>query len=189
MRIAPATEKGSDRFAIRPYPNHLEERVEVAGRKVLVRPIRPEDEADFKAFISKSAGTNPYFRFFHLARELPHSQLARFTQIDYDREMALVALCQGEMVGEVRAVTEPDNLRAEFSFREHPDWSKTGLDRMLISRLITYCRERGTQQLVGDISPGDQRLLDVVSALGFRNLHDAGKTVRIVLELGEAVVA
>jgi acetyltransferase len=185
MRIAPANQKGSDRFAIRPYPNHLEERVEVGGRQLSVRPIRPEDEADFKAFITNSAAADPYFRFFHLTRELPHSQLARFTQIDYDREMALIAVFQGELVAEVRAVTEPGNLRAEFSVLVRPDWSATGLDQVLLSRLIAYCRQRGTVQLFGDVLPGNQRMLDMAVALGFRTLPDAGKTIRIALELGK----
>ena len=183
MRIAPATQKGSGRFAIRPYPNHLEERVEVAGRQVLIRPIRPEDEADFKAFLSRSAAEDPYFRFFHLKRELAHSQLARFTQIDYDREMALTAVCQGEMVAEVRAVTEPGNLRAEFSVLVRPDWSNKGVDTVLLTRLIAYCRERGTEQLFSEVLPGNQRLLDVAATLGFRNLQDAGRTIRIAREL------
>jgi acetyltransferase len=184
MRIARATQTGSDRFAICPYPIHLEERVEVAGRQVLVRPIRPEDETDFKAFISRSAAEDPYFRFSHLTRELPHSQLARFTQIDYDREMALVAVCQGELVAEARAVTDPGNLRAEFSVLVRPDWTETGLDQVLLSRLIAYCRQRGTQQLFGDVLPGNQRMLDLAAALGFRKLPDAGKTIRIKLQLG-----
>ena len=187
MRIVPETRKGSDRFAIRPYPSHLEERVEVAGRRVSVRPIRPEDEADFKAFMSSSAAADSYFRFFHLTRELPHSQLARFTQIDYDREMALIAVCQGELVAEVRAVTEPRNQRAEFSVLLRPEWAQTGLDRVLLSRLIAYCRQRGTEQLYGDVLSGDQRMLDVVAALGFRHLPDAGRTIRIALDLGETV--
>jgi acetyltransferase len=184
MRIVPETRTGSDRFAIRPYPNELEERVEVAGRQVSVRPIRPEDEADFKAFISSAAAEDPYFRFFHLTRELPHSQLARFTQIDYDREMALIAVCQGELVAETRAVNEPDSQRAEFSVLVRPEWSDTGLDRVLLSRLIAYCRQRGTRQLYGDVLPGNQRMLDMATALGFHRLPEAGRTIRIALELG-----
>jgi acetyltransferase len=187
LRIVPETGRGSDRFAIRPYPNDLEDRVEVAGRQVSVRPIRPEDEADFKAFISGSAAEDPYFRFFHLKRELAHSQLARFTQIDYDREMALIAVCQGELVAEARAVNEPGNQRAEFSILVRPEWSDTGLDRVLLSRLIAYCRQRGTKQFYGDVLPGNQRMLDVAAALGFHRLPEAGRTIRIALELEKAV--
>ena len=184
MRVAAATAKGSDRFAIRPYPNYLEERIKIAGRQVLIRPIRPEDEAEYKTFISRLTSADPAFRIYHLTRELPHSQLARFTQIDYDREIALIAVCRGELVAEVRAVTDPGNLRAEFSVLVRPDWTENGLEQILLARLIAYCRQRGTEQLSGDVSTSHQRLLDVAAALGFRTRPDAGKTVRITLELG-----
>ena len=98
--------------------------------------------------------------------------------------MALIAVCHGELVAEARAVTEPGNLRAEFSVLVRPDWSETELDRVLLSRLIAYCRQRGTEQLFGDVLPGNQRMLDVAAALGFRTLPDAGRTIRIELELG-----
>lgn len=136
---------------------------------MLIKPLRAEDEADFKAFLSGSAAADSYFRVFHLTRELPHSQLKRFTQIDDDREMALIAVYRGELVAEVWAVTEPGNPRAEFFVLARPNWSETGLPRVLLSRLIAYCRERGTAQLFGDVLPGNQRMLDVAAELGFRN--------------------
>ena len=189
MRVVAASGSGSDRFAIRPYPAHLEASVDVAGRQVAIRPIRPEDEADFKTFLSRSAAADPYFRFFHLGRDLPHAQLARFTQIDYDREMALVAVFEGALVAEARAMADPDNARAEFSVVVRPDWSASGLDKILLARLIACCRQHGTRRLVGDVVPGNRRLLDVAAALGFHALADAGKTIRIELDLGEAAMA
>ena len=189
MRVVAASGSGSDRFAIRPYPAHLEASVDVAGRQVAIRPIRPEDEADFKTFLSRSAAADPYFRFFHLGRDLPHAQLARFTQIDYDREMALVAVFEGALVAEARAMADPDNARAEFSVVVRPDWSDSGLDKILLARLIACCRQHGTRRLVGDVVPGNRRLLDVAAALGFHAVADAGKTIRIELDLGEAAMA
>ncbi len=189
MRIAPAFQKGSDRFAIRPYPFHLEERVQVSGRQVAVRPIRPEDEAEFKTFLSRTAAADPYFRFFHLTRDLPHAQLARFTQIDYDREMALVALSNGDLVAEARARAEPDNWRAEFCVLVLPGWASTDIDRVLLSRLVSYCRQRGTAQLFGDVLPENNRLLEVTATLGFHRLPGPGKTIRIALDLDKAVTA
>ena len=189
MRVVAASGSGSDRFAIRPYPAHLEASVDVAGRRVAIRPIRPEDEADFKTFLSRSAAADPYFRFFHLGRDLPHAQLARFTQIDYDREMALVAVFEGALVAEARAMADPDNARAEFSVVVRPDWSDSGLDKILLARLIACCRQHGTRRLVGDVVPGNRRLLDVAAALGFHAVADAGKTIRIELDLGEAAMA
>ena len=189
MRVVAASGSGSDRFAIRPYPAHLEASVDVAGRQVAIRPIRPEDEADFKTFLSRSAAADPYFRFFHLGRDLPHAQLARFTQIDYDREMALVAVFEGALVAEARAMADPDNARAEFSVVVRPDWSESGLDKILLARLIACCRQHGTRRLFGDVVPGNRRLLDVAAALGFHAVADAGKTIRIELDLGEAAMA
>ena len=189
MRVVAASGSGSDRFAIRPYPAHLEASVDVAGRQVAIRPIRPEDEADFKTFLSRSAAADPYFRFFRLGRDLPHAQLARFTQIDYDREMALVAVFEGALVAEARAMADPDNVRAEFSVVVRPDWSESGLDKILLARLIACCRQHGTRRLFGDVVPGNRRLLDVAAALGFHALADAGKTIRIELDLGEAAMA
>ena len=189
MRVVAASGSGSDRFAIRPYPAHLEASVDVAGRQVAIRPIRPEDEADFKTFLSRSAAADPYFRFFRLGRDLPHAQLARFTQIDYDREMALVAVFEGALVAEARAMADPDNVRAEFSVVVRPDWSESGLDKILLARLIACCRQHGTRRLFGDVVPGNRRLLDMAAALGFHALADAGKSIRIELDLGEAAMA
>ena len=184
MRIAAATQSGSGRFAIQPYPSHLEERLDVAGREVLIRPIRPEDEADFKSFISRSAAAaDSYIRHFCLTPELAHSQLARFTQIDYDREMALVAVHQGELVGEVRVVTEPGYLQAEFSALVRPDWAKMGLGRILLLRLIACCGERGIKRLFGEVGAEDQPMLDAMAELGFRRLPDAGMASRVKLKL------
>ncbi len=96
---------------------------------------------------------------------------------------------QGELVAEVRAVSDPGNQSAEFAVLVRPDWSETGLDRVLLSRLITYCRQRGTQQLCGNVLPDHQRMLDLAAALGFRILPGAGKVARIELDLGEAAAA
>ncbi|MEO8132668.1 MAG: bifunctional acetate--CoA ligase family protein/GNAT family N-acetyltransferase [Betaproteobacteria bacterium] len=183
MGIVPTTQKASERFAIRPYPGHLEAHVTMAGRPVLVRPIRPEDEADFKAFVAASLAADPSLPYFRLTRELPHSQLARFTQIDYDREMALVAICQGELIAEARALTEPGNLRAEFFVLVRPDWVGTQLGEVLLSRLIAYCSGRGTQHLAGDARSGNQPMLDATAALGFRQLPATGGAVRLELDL------
>ncbi len=184
LRVVPATEKGSGRFAILPYPEHLVERLDVAGQRVLIRPIRPEDEADFKSFLSRSAeAAEPYIRHFYLTRELAHSQLARFTQIDYDREMALIAIHQGELVGEVRVVTEPGNRQAEFCVLVRPDWANTELGRILLARLITYCGKRGINRLFGDIGAEDRHMLGITEELGFRKLPGAGQASRIKLKL------
>jgi len=183
-RIAIAAVKGTGRFAIVPYPAQLEENVEIGGKAVVVRPIRPEDEVEFKLFVSGSrVAIETYVRHFHLTSEWTHAQLARFTQIDYDREMALVAIHQGEILAEVRVMSGPDNLRSDFSVLVRPDWAETPLARILLERIFNYCRKRGIGQLFGDIGAEDRHMLDVMAALGFQRCPEAGQAVRMSLKL------
>jgi acetyltransferase len=183
MRIVADADPGSSRFAIRPYPAQLEAHLEVAGRRLLVRPIRPEDETEFSDFVLATAGADACPGPLRKAHDLPHSQLARFTQIDYDREMALVAICDGELVGEARALTDPDNERAWCGIRVRPAWSQTELGRDLLSRLVDYCRARGTRQLVGEVMATDRTLMAATAALGFHKRPADGREVRVELEL------
>src|SRR5262249_30575189 len=92
VRVVRAQGSDTERLAIRPYPQELESRATLSsGLPVIVRPIRPEDEAAHAELFRSLRDEDVRFRFFGLVRELPHSELARYTQIDYDREMALVA--------------------------------------------------------------------------------------------------
>ena len=93
-------------------------------------------------------------RFFMARREVPHSELARYSQIDYDREMTFVALLQPEasnavMVAEARAVCDPDNRQAEFAMQVASAWQRRGLGRLMLDKLVAYLRERGTAEVVG----------------------------------------
>jgi len=126
-----------------------------------------------------------YVRHFMLTRELPHSQLARFTQIDYDREMALVAIHQGEVTAEVRTVCDPDNLQAELSVLVRPDWSHTELATVLLARVMTRCTQRGISKIMADVMEQDHPVLDAMARLGFRRLSMAGPVARMELRLAE----
>ena len=94
MRVAPSAATGLDRFAIRPYPEELEEWIDWQSRQVLLRPIKPEDGAQHVEFFNALDPEDVHFRFFMQMRELQRPQLARLTQIDYDREMAFIATCE-----------------------------------------------------------------------------------------------
>ncbi len=147
----------SDRrpLAIRPYPPGLEETVTVAQTPLLLRPIRPEDGERLQAFYARATPADMRLRFFMSRREVPHSELARYSQIDYDREMTFVALAPPDeygnqaMAGEVRAVCDPDNQRAEFAIQVASAWQGKGLGRLLLGKLIAYLRERGTAEVFG----------------------------------------
>ena len=151
-----AGSKGSERFAILPYPAELAETLHWNGRDVLVRPIRPEDEARHRAFVEQLSPEDLRLRFFSSRRELPRSELARLVQIDYAREMAFIALCAGtdgveETVGVVRAVADPDNIEAEFAIIVRSDLKGQGLGDLLFGKLLAYLRASGIQVLVGDV--------------------------------------
>jgi len=195
IKVAPATGVGSDRLAIRPYPQNLESTFTMkgdaggGGRTVEIRPIRPEDEPNHHVFISKLTPEDIRFRFFGLVKELPHSQMARLTQIDYDREMAFIATRttpenKHETLGVVRVFTDPDNDKAEFSIVVRSDLKGTGLGYELLRKMIDYCRSRGTQTMVGQVLSENRRMLKFVQSLGFKITdHVEANIVEVQLQL------
>ena len=172
IRIAKYPRATMDRLAIRPYPSELEERVMVMGREVLLRPIRPEDEPQHAQFLRRVDAEDMQLRFFHAVRVLTHDQLARFTQIDYDREMAFIACVDegkttAETWGVVRAITDPDNASAEFAILVRSDRKGQGLGSLLMKKIIHYCAARGTGVLNGAVLHGNERMLAMARELGF----------------------
>ena len=172
--IAPATETSERRLAIRPYPKELEEKFILAnGRKVLLRPIRPEDEPAHHEFISRCTPEDMRLRFFHLVRSLPHAEMARLTQIDYDREMAFIATAPAEdgsgdeTLGVVRTVADLNNDRAEYAILVRSDMKGQGLGRKLMEKIIDYCRSRGIRRIVGLVLRDNMAMLDLIHRLGF----------------------
>jgi acetyltransferase len=162
----------SSRLAVRPYPSLLEERITLHGQELLLRPIRPEDGERLAAFYAKAPASDLRLRFFMARREVPHSELARYCQIDYEREMTFVALAPGEtdtsaMVGEVRAVCDPDNVRAEFAIQVASSWQRKGLGRVLMEKLVRYLRERGTEEVTGQCLAENTGMATLARRLGF----------------------
>jgi acetyltransferase len=189
MRVQPATLPGAKRLAIRPYPKVLEEEFTFEGRQALLRPIRPEDEPQHREFIDRLEPEDMHFRFFASISELPHSELARFTQIDFDREMAFIATRvaepgRAETLGVVRSIGDPDNYQAELAIIVRSDLKGKGLGRLLLDKMIRYCRSRGTRVLTGEALRANHRMLVLAKKLGFeiRPLED-GETVALRLNL------
>ena len=153
LRLAPARSRAT--LAIRPYPQELEQTLTWDGGQILLRPIRPEDAAQHQVFFAALDADDVRLRFFSAMRALPPEQLARLTQIDYDRAMAFIATRADvdgtpETLGVVRAVTDPDNERAEFAIIIRSDLKGRGLGYILFQKLIDYFRSRGTAEIVGD---------------------------------------
>jgi acetyltransferase len=169
--VVHAATPGAERLAIRPYPKQLEEWTELGGERILLRPIRPEDEPEHRRFFNRLDAQDIRFRFFGQIRQLPHSQIARFTQIDYDREMAFIATRtsdgQPQTLGVVRAVADPDNTRAEFAIIVSSKLKGKGLGKTLLAKMIRYCRERGTRELIGEVLAENSRMLGLAKRFGF----------------------
>ncbi len=178
IRVGNAVASGTERLSIRPYPRELEEWIELDGEDVQLRPIRPEDEPQHQAFLDRLESDDIRFRFFGQVRQFPHSQLARFTQIDYDREMAFIATVSREegprTLGVVRAVSDPDNDRAEFAIVVGSALKGKGLGGALLAKMINYCRGRGTRALVGEVLAENERMLRLARRLGFTSDRSRG---------------
>ena len=188
VRVEPAVAQGAARFAIRPYPKQLEETIQFGDRPVLLRPIRPEDRAKHEAFIARNTPADMHARFFRMVRQLPPSEMARFTQIDYEREMAFIAVGdsdQGEeeTLGVARAHADPDNAEAEFAIIVRSDLKGRGLGAALLKKLIDYCRGRGTSRLVGEVFADNERMLKLARECGFHITGRHDGIVEISLDL------
>ena len=174
-----------DRLAIQPYPKELEQTITWQSATLMLRPIRPEDGAAHLRFFAALDPQDVRLRLFSFMRQLSASQLARWTQIDYDREMAFIAsraLADGnfETLGVARAIIYDDNITAEFAIVVRSDCKGKGLGTILMRKLIDYCRGRGLQRLVGDALRENRGMLEMIKRLGFET---AGSTEPHALSL------
>ena len=191
IRVRKPANSEDSRLAIQPYPAGLEQRIRVAGQDLLVRPIRPDDGHRLADFYAQASPSDMRLRFFMARREIPHSELARYCQIDYDREMTFIALAASDesgsgptMTAEVRAVCDPDNLRAEFAIQVASGWQRRGLGRVLLDKLVGYLRERGTVEVVGECLLENRGMAALARHAGFKvSVSPARDTTAMVLRL------
>jgi acetyltransferase len=172
IRIAqPAQEPPGSRLAIRPYPKELERQETIVSIGALrLRPIRPEDAPLLERLVQDLAPEDSRLRFFTPLRSLEPVALARFTQIDYEREMAFVLYKEdtpNRLFAVVRLAADPDNTCAEFAIVVRSDCHRRGIGRMLMTRLIEYARARGLAELFGDILAENRAMLALCTELGF----------------------
>lgn len=159
---------GNPRFAIRPYPAAWDKPGRTRDGPIRIRPIRPQDEALYPDFLAKMTAEDMKRRFFGAVSEIGRERIARFTQIDYARAMAFVALSSsGELVGVSRLVTDPDGQSAEFAVLVRSDRVGRGVGRALMERLVAYARAEGVAELSGDILGENVRMLSFARKLGF----------------------
>jgi acetyltransferase len=159
------------RLAIRPYPKHLEGEATLRdGTPVFIRPIRPEDEAALIRTHEQLTPEDVHMRFFHYMKAMSHETAARLTQIDYNREMALIAVPQDapeEIWGVVRIAADPDNACAEYAIAVRSELKGRGVGYLLMQRILEYARERGIGTVWGDVLSENERMLQINQELGF----------------------
>jgi acetyltransferase len=159
-------------MAIHPYPTHLMATWQLPdGTNITIRPIRPEDAVMEQAFVRGLSEETKYFRFMDSLQELTPSMLVRFTQIDYDREMALMATTEIEgneiELGIARYATNPDAESCEFALVVADKWQHRGIGPKLMTSLFDVARANGLKRMEGEVLATNQRMLKMVEALGF----------------------
>jgi acetyltransferase len=168
---------GYRHMAIHPYPVELETTLRLPSGEVLkLRPIRPEDADLERAFVAGMSEQSRYRRFMQHLPALTPQMLARFTQVDYDRELALIALAGDPsaeaIVGVVRYVGNPDRESAEFAIAIADAWQGRGLGRAMMQVLIACARKRGFRRLIGAVLASNEPMLALSRRLGFVAKHD-----------------
>ncbi|MCC2097691.1 MAG: GNAT family N-acetyltransferase [Hyphomicrobiales bacterium] len=161
-----------DHIAIAPYPRHLEQRMTLSdGTRMTVRPIRPEDAQSEQTFVRGLSQEAKKFRFMHSLNELSPQMLEQFTQIDYSREMALVAITEetGGPVqqGVARYITNPDERSCEFAIVVSDKRQNQGIGTRLMETLMDIARGNGLQIIQGDVLAENHGMLHLMKDLGF----------------------
>jgi len=168
-------------LAILPYPSQHEQLCPLAGGgEYIVRPVHPDDASMLQNFVRGLSPESRYFRFVSSMQELPATMLSRFTLIDYDREMALVALITEEskdaqgnsvestrIVGVSRYITNPDRASCEFSLVVADEFKGKGLGSRLMLSIMDFAREKGLTEIEGLVLANNPNMLKLMRGLGF----------------------
>ncbi len=159
-------------MAIHPYPTHLVSEIQLAdGTNIKIRPIRPEDASIEQSFVRELSPQSKYFRFMQGLNELTQQMLVRFTQLDYSRELALIAVLETKNaeieLAVARYVMNPDGRSCEFALVVADKWQNRGIGTHLMSALIEAARDRGIEKMEGEILTNNENMLKLTAKLGF----------------------
>jgi acetyltransferase len=179
---------GHPRLAIRPYPKEWECRTRLPdGTQLSIRPIRPEDERLYPAFLQRVTPDDLRMRFFAPVKEFTHHFIARFTQIDYARAMAFVGIdeASGEMLGVARLHMLTHSDTGEYAVLVRSDLKGRGLGWLLMKTLVDYARGEGVRAIQGDVLAENTTMLRMCAELGFsveNNPNEPGvRTVKLMV--------
>ena len=176
LEPVPAGTDSSARLAIHPYPRELEQTAILRdGRTICLRPIRPEDTPALKRLFESLTPEDRRRRLFSSVREITDEFAARLTQIDYNREMVVVALDPDnpeEFWGGARIAADADNRRAEYSVTIRSDKQGLGLGRICFERVLDYAHSRGIEEVWGSVLAENDGMLGLAERLGFTRRRD-----------------
>jgi acetyltransferase len=189
-RVSPAARKYSH-MAIHPYPiDFAGEHVLHDGTRLTIRPIRPEDAVLEREFVNGLSERSRYLRFMLSLKSITPQMVSRFTQIDYDREMALVAIVPRAEGGDrqiavARYVTYPDGRTCEFAIVVADDWHHKGIATELLARLIEIARDRRLESIDGIVLRENKGMLGLARQMGFTQqaVPDDPQLARVSLTL------
>jgi acetyltransferase len=175
-------------MAIHPYPSKLviEHRL-IDGTYITIRPIRPEDAETEREFVDGLSERSRYLRFMYALKNITIQMVSRFTQIDYDREMALIGLVdvggRERQIAVARYVTNPDGRSCEFAIVVADDWHNKGIATELLRRLIDVARDRRLEEMVGIALRENKGMLALARELGFEQRRAPDDTGVVIMTL------
>lgn len=171
LELADPPRPERDRLALAAYPAALRHEARLPGGGCYrVRAVRPADEAAVLQLLGRLDPQEIRLRFFTQIRHFSHAMAARITQVDYDRELSLVASAAGtpaELAAIATLVADPDGQSAEFAVLVHHDHARQGLGRHLLDRVLRIARERGIHQVHGEVLAENRPMLALARSLGF----------------------
>jgi acetyltransferase len=179
-----------EHLVISPYPKKYETLWKLRdGRIVLLRPIKPEDEPLWLEMFQNFSDESVRYRFFQIIKDTPHEVRVRYCNIDYDREIAIVAELNEEgrrkILGVVRLSIEPDGKAGEIAFVVADPWQGLGLGTKMVDYMIEICKDRGLEMIYGIMLPDNHRAISLMKKMGFNIKYVDDGTVKAILNLKE----
>jgi acetyltransferase len=154
------------------YPSHYEKRITTkTGLKLFIRPIKPGDASLLLGLFNSLSLKTKYYRFFSPLKILPKDMLARFTQIDYSKDMALVAFglpgSDEKIIAVARFMNDPGGTDHQFAIVVGDEWQGKGVGRVLMENLIMIAKERKIKMMKGIVLAENRHMLALARKLGF----------------------
>jgi acetyltransferase len=178
-----------EHLVISPYPKKYETNWKMRdGRTVTLRPIKPEDEPMWLEMFQNFSEQSIRYRFFQIIKDTPHEVRVRYSNIDYDREIGIVAELkedqQRKILGVVRLIIEPNGKTGEIAFIVADPWQGLGLGSKMVDYMIEICKDKGLETIYAFMLPDNRRAINLLNKMGF-NLEKSQDITKATLNLKE----